>query len=72
MFADTFRWNSKTFWVGMAMVVSGLVMKLFPEHAFVAEIISQFYGDFPAGTLIANGLGLVFVREAIAKNGVNK
>ena len=55
------QWRAKTTWAGFALVVTG-----------IGELISEG-GDRTQGIImVVNGLGLVFLREAIAKNGFNR
>lgn len=58
-----FNFNSKTFWLGVAMLIAG-VMKLggldFPA-------LNEFYPGADGGTLISGGVALIFLRDAVAK-----
>ncbi|MEL7342435.1 MAG: hypothetical protein AAGM67_18280, partial [Bacteroidota bacterium] len=60
------NWTSKTFWVGAAMVVAGLIELVAPGTA-LSDIAGGFFGDIEPGLLISNGLAIVFGREAIEK-----
>ncbi len=64
---DIFNWKSKTFWVGLAMVVAGLAEYLMPGGNIISDMAKQFFGDVSSGMLISNGLAIIFGREAISK-----
>lgn len=58
--------KSKTFWVGAAMSVAGLMQMIAPGTPFADMAVSIFGATEPA-TLLMNGLAIVFGREAIEK-----
>lgn len=58
--------KSKTFWVGAAMSVAGLIQMIAPGTPFADMAVSIFGSTEPA-TLLMNGLAIVFGREAIEK-----
>lgn len=55
--------KSKANWTGVVMVVAGALKMLAPEWADAIGL------TMPAEGLIGSGLGLVFLRLGIAKNG---
>jgi hypothetical protein len=56
--------TSKTVWAGIAMAVAGVVKMMWPE------LVPFIEGD-PA-LLVGTGLGFIFARFGIAKNGLGK
>lgn len=62
-----FDFTSKTFLLGLLMVVAGIGKLL--GIPFVVDVINSFYPEMDAGTLISAGLAAIFVKDAIAKTG---
>lgn len=66
---DFLKPNSKTFWAGVISAAAGIVMLVLPADSMLVELARSFYANADPGTLITVGLGLIFGREAISKNG---
>lgn len=61
--------TSKTVWLGLVMVLAGILKSLGLDIPVVMELINSFYPDMDGGGLISAGLGMMFVKEAITKVG---
>lgn len=66
-FATMFNLTSKTFWLGVVMVLAGGFKLLGFDIPLIMDLINNFYPDMDGGTLISAGFGMIFVRDAIAK-----
>lgn len=64
-FPSMFDFTSKTFLLGLVMVLAGVGKML--GIPFVVDIINSFYPDMDAGALISAGLAAIFVKDAIQK-----
>lgn len=65
---DFLKFDSKTFWLGLAMIAAGLFKGSgldIPGIPDVEIIASMFPQD--AGTLIQSGLAAIFIRHAVEK-----
>lgn len=61
-----FNFTSKTFWLGAAMVVAGIVEAIgIPALTAISDTV---FPGMESGPLITGGLALIFVRDAIAKS----
>ncbi|MEO1141319.1 MAG: hypothetical protein AAFW66_03095 [Pseudomonadota bacterium] len=60
------NFKSKTFWVGAAMVIAGILQFVAPGSP-LTEIVLSFYPDVDPGLLLTNGLVVIFGREALEK-----
>lgn len=72
MFTNTINTGSKTFWTGALSLAAGVALLVLPADNMIVELIRGFYQEADPGTLVTVGLGLIFGREAIAKNGAGK
>lgn len=61
--------TSKTFWLGVAMLVAGIIKLAGIDVPVLGDLILSAYPDMDGGALLSSGLGLIFLREAVAKVG---
>ncbi len=66
-FTTMFNLASKSFWLGVAMVVAGVFKLMGVDVPIIMDLINSFYPDMDGGTLISGGLGLIFIRDAVEK-----
>ena len=68
-FGSMFKFDSKTFWLGVAMVVAGVLKLIGVDIPVLMDLINSIYPNMDGGTLISAGLAAIFVKDAVDKTG---
>jgi len=64
-FTTMFNFNSKTFWMGVAMVAAGVAEAI--GVPFVVDFAKMIWPNLTPDVLITTGVGMMFIRDAITK-----
>ncbi len=62
-----FNLTSKTFWLGVAMIVAGVVKLMGFDIPVISDLITNFYPTMDGGTLISGGFAAIFLKDATNK-----
>lgn len=65
MFNTMFNFTSKTFLMGLAMVIAGILEAVGVPYA--TELVKLVWPTLTPDVLITTGVGMIFVRDAIQK-----